>query len=140
MITRDERIGLLFDLLEYARPDGLTLVEITRCLPYTYNPSTVKTAIHDLRHLLANDMINVIVEPPEYQYRLVGTYEESRSYQNQRLRDLETRMSTQISIATSIYKGSPSGTPLRARAGVILDGLTATVERLRLIPEDQHIQ
>lgn len=114
--------GDLFDLFVES-PNGLTSNDIKRRFDWSSN--TVKGAMRALRFICGEDVITVVAEPQgesePWLYRLVGNYDDARTYFAWRVGGLESQLDTVRVQAGSLVNGT--------------DGRTTEGKKTRLIHE-----
>jgi hypothetical protein len=139
-VKRQERVVLLFDFL-VAHPERVTMKQI---MAHTrWAKSVTKQAIRDLRLSMGDqDTINLVCDPDpsqprgQYLYGLVGTVEKSRAWQTTRLLDTESRIETQLAVASSISAGTDGRSRDGKRARLIKKALGRLLEDLRELSLD----
>jgi hypothetical protein len=132
-----DRAGDIFDLL-VAAPDGLTIVEITDALACSHE--LFRGALQALRDSLGDtDSINVVVEAPDWKYRLVGSLDEAKGYVGNRLADTERRLRTQLQVATSLASGTKATTTEGKMARLLKKSLARLLEDMTDLREESSV-
>lgn len=132
-------IDLLVDLL-LENPDGITILDWLALHPsltrYRFNQ-----AVRNTRELFgANKDINIVSRPAGYRqpwrYELVGSVPQADPWVHNRIGDAESRMSTILSVCTSISAGTHGNSKDGKKARRITKGLTRLLEDLAEIEEE----
>jgi hypothetical protein len=132
-----ERVGLLFDFAS-SQPEGFDKRDAAEALGIDI--AAVPDVIHNLRLELASGDINLVAEPNGrgnlWTYRLVGSTEDARIWQTNRIGDMESRLAIQQAVAHSMSVGTDSRTREGKKARLIDKALTRLLEDLTLLQDD----
>lgn len=138
--TDDDRAGQLFDFA-VINPEGFTNEDAMTALGWGL--STFNKATRTLRLILADDSITLVCDPvgenERWRYRLVGTYEDSRGWSSNRIRDMEARIETIRAVALSIVTATDGRTSSGRKARLIVAVLGALREQLFAMSDQGHL-
>lgn len=127
---RRDIVSEVFDILTDS-PEGATIYALADNLNIT--PSRVKDAIFQLRRDLAtDDDMNVIANRPKsrgpWTYRLVGDLDGAKEWQENRLKDGETRIETIYSVSKSVARSTDGRTREGRQARLMEKSLGRLIE------------
>jgi hypothetical protein len=123
-VRRADQVGSLFDFA-VSRPDGFTAADVT--LEFGWPRNHFFGIARRLRAVLDDDDANLVCTPQgkgrQWLYQLTGDPEEARTWQNNRVRDLEARLATSENVALSLTHATDSRTVSGRKARKIANTL-----------------
>jgi len=131
MTRRVDDAGTLFSYAA-SKPEGFTRYDVQEELGW--RSQRFRKAVRELRTIFATDEINLICDPQgqgeAWMYQLVGTFEGASPWVTNRADDMETRLVTMLSVATSLVNASDGRTVEGRRARILQRHFQRAIEDL----------